>query len=334
MKKRYDGRQTVILILSAFAIAYFCCTTDNSDNPDHMSSLPEHAKRYGIYVFDPASGETSLVYSSENSIHRIHENPEGTRLVFCEYFGSDVFHHSEICIINTDGSGFKRVTENTWLDSYPSWSPDGSRILYLSWPDYPQNTMDIFVMNAEGAGAVELYDSGFHDADCHWVDSRIVFTRESQIWIMDDDGSNARQVTHDERAGEDGAGLPFGDYDPRLNPAGTMICFDRMVDDQNPSGNWNFYLVYPDGTEERAITNTGWQQFMAEWSHTGNRILFTVAAMNGEGLYDLYMMNADGSDLSEITPSNWPALFLCSHGIFSHDDSKIYFVGEWWEQGT
>jgi hypothetical protein len=46
---------------------------------------------------------------------------------------------------------------------------------------------------------------------------------------------------------------------------------------------------------------------------------------------DLYIMNPDGSEPVDIIPSNWPQEFLCSHGVFAQDDSKIYFVGEWWE---
>jgi hypothetical protein len=53
--------------------------------------------------------------------------------------------------------------------------------------------------------------------------------------------------------------------------------------------------------------------------------------MNGNGLYDLYMVNPDGSDLANITPADWPTELLCSRRIFSLDDSLIYFVGEWWE---
>ena len=139
-------------------------------------------------------------------------------------------------------------------------------------------------------------------------------------------------MTDYELAGQQGnANLPFGDYDPRLDPTGTLICFDRMVHDQSTSGNWNFYTINTDGTGEAAITDTGWQQFMAEWSHRGDQLLFTVASMGGEGLFDMYIMNPDGSDLTNITPPDWPAELLCTHGVFNHDDSIIYFTGEWWE---
>jgi len=322
-------RPLFLPLCAAVAVLISC---GNDPAGPEVADMPEHDKRFGLYSLDLTTGEVELIYSSDNSLHKIHENSEGTMFVFQENFGDNTFVDSEICLINSDGSGYQRITDNTWLDAYPSWSPDGTQILFLSWPDYPDNTLDIFVMNADGTNPVELYDSGYHDADCHWVGSKIVFTRESQIWIMDENGTNAEQVTDYALAGQWGnADLPFGDYDPRLNPSGTLISFDRMVDDQNPSGNWDFYTISPDGTGETAITSTGWQQFIAEWSHAGNRLLFLVAGMGGGGIYDLYTMNPDGSDLTNITPQDWPAEFLCTLGIYSLGDMKIYFVGEWWE---
>ena len=324
--------RTSMLLLCSVAFLLSGCASSPSA-PD--TTTPEHDGRYGIYRMDRATGVVELIYSSENSIHRIHENPAGTKLVLRQDFGDDVFTDSEICLINPDGSGYERLTDNTWLDAYPCWSPDGSKILLLSWPDYPDNTMDIFLMDWNGANPAELYDSGYHDGDCSWTGSRIVFTRESQIWIMDDDGTDATQVTDYALAGQQGnAELPFGDYDPRLDPSGTLICFDRMVDDQFTSGNYDFYTIGPAGAGEAAITDTGWQQFIAEWSHAGDLLVFTLAAMGGGGIFDLYTMSPNGSNLSNVTPVHWPAEFLCSHGIFSHDDSCIYFVGEWWESGN
>jgi hypothetical protein len=42
-------------------------------------------------------------------------------------------------------------------------------------------------------------------------------------------------------------------------------------------------------------------------------------------------MNANGTGYENITPAGWPAEFLCTHPVFSEDDSRIYFVGQWWE---
>jgi Tol biopolymer transport system component len=56
-----------------------------------------------------------------------------------------------------------------------------------------------------------------------------------------------------------------------------------------------------------------------------------VGAIDGEGKYDIYMMNADGTNTQNVTPDYFPAAFLCHTPIFSSDDSRIYFIGEWYE---
>ncbi len=318
------------LLVSTAALLLLGCEKEEPSGP----LQPEHVGQYGIYSFDQISGEVNLLYSSDDPIRKICQDPSGDEIVFRLDFGDDQFTDSEICVINSDGSGYRRLTSNSWLDAYPSWSPDASRILYLSWPDHPDNTMDIFLMDPDGQNQEELYDSGFHDGDPCWEGGKIVFTRENQIWIMNSDGTGAEQLTYYELAGQQGsADLPFGDYDPRLNPSATLVCFDRMVDDQVPSGNYDFYTILPDGAGETAITDTGYSQFMAEWSRAGDRLVFLLAAIEGVGFYDIYTMNPDGSDVINITPADWPPDFLCMYPVYSWDDSRILFVGQWWESG-
>jgi hypothetical protein len=43
------------------------------------------------------------------------------------------------------------------------------------------------------------------------------------------------------------------------------------------------------------------------------------------------VMNSDGTDNHSITPDYFPAAFLCHSPLFSADDSRVFFVGEWWE---
>jgi Tol biopolymer transport system component len=83
-----------------------------------------------------------------------------------------------------------------------------------------------------------------------------------------------------------------------------------------------------DGTQETRLTSTGYAQGLASWSHSGDRMVYGVAAIGEAGKYDMYMMNADGSENHDVTPGYFAANFLCHSPIFSQDDLEIYFIGE------
>jgi TolB protein len=55
----------------------------------------------------------------------------------------------EIYVINPDGTGLKRLTNNRVWDDGPVWSPDGKMIAFLSWRD---GYGEIYVMNSDGSG--------------------------------------------------------------------------------------------------------------------------------------------------------------------------------------
>jgi hypothetical protein len=40
-------------------------------------------------------------------------------------------------------------------------------------------------------------------------------------------------------------------------------------------------------------------------------------------------VNANGSDIENLTPNYFPPDFLCQFAIFSPDEMEIYFIGEW-----
>ena len=56
---------------------------------------------------------------------------------------------SEICIVNSDGTGLVAVTDNAVEDYSPAWSPDGSKIAFVSQGD-------IFTINPDGTGLAQV----------------------------------------------------------------------------------------------------------------------------------------------------------------------------------
>jgi len=81
--------------------------------------------------------------------------------------------------MNADGSNQTRLTNSPGSDLSPAWSPTGSKIAFHSTRD---GNEEIYVMNANGTGAVNITNDGAFDAgpscvarwikDCFYVGSR------------------------------------------------------------------------------------------------------------------------------------------------------------------
>ena len=311
---------TVILSL-IFLVAAGCAASPQT--------LP-HQGAWGIYRLDLETQSVVLVRDFGGmEISSLHLDAAGNKFAFSGIPMDVMDADSELYTLDIRTLELEQLTDNDAEDYYPVWSPDGSRIAFLSMRD---GTMDIFVMNTSGDDVGKLYDSGGHDADIDWVGDSIAFTSGSAIWIMDENGSGPQQVTFPPHAGEWGsANLPRGDYDPRISPDGGRIVFERLEDAEAPNGGYNFFLIAPDGSGETRLTDTGYAQGIANWSRSGDRLVWIVAAIDGSGKYDIYMMNADGSGRQNITPDYFPPDFLCHDPLFSPDGAGIYFIGQYWE---
>jgi Tol biopolymer transport system component len=76
--------------------------------------------------------------------------------------------NDEIFLINADGTGLTQLTSNEWeWDKHPSWSPDGSQIVF--WSNRDTQRKQIWVMNADGSNLRNLSNNNFNDWDPVWV---------------------------------------------------------------------------------------------------------------------------------------------------------------------
>ena len=184
-------------------------------------------------------------------------------------------------------------------------------------------------------------------------DGLIVFQSDrggqSDIWIMEADGSNQRNLTQDKAedlfpswsrdgkkiawtrggrtpAGEiwimnlDGSGKiqvtsnGFADYNATWSPDNSEIIF------QSPrvGGRSDLFAIRVDGTGERQLTNDPASDIGPDWSPDGSRVLF---ASNRTGHYAIYTMNPDGSEVRKLTEDFREAAI----GGWSTDGTQILF---------
>jgi TolB protein len=72
-------------------------------------------------------------------------SPDGSKIAFT----SDRDGNPEIYVMNRDGSGLRRMTNNPAIDVTPTWSPSGNQ---LAWVSDRTGNPHIYIMNADGTG--------------------------------------------------------------------------------------------------------------------------------------------------------------------------------------
>ena len=76
--------------------------------------------------------------------------------------------NDEIYTVDADGGNLRRLTSNSWeWDKHPSWSPDGSQIVF--WSNRDTTRRQLWVMDADGSNQRRLISSDSNDWDPVWV---------------------------------------------------------------------------------------------------------------------------------------------------------------------
>ena len=131
-------------------------------------------------------------------------SPDGTKILFTSHPTSDDpinSVHAEIYTINLVGTGMTRLTFNNYEERAPSWSPDGSRIVFMARVGTRGgNAFEICVMNADGTNFAQLTDNAVFEGTPTFSPNgqKIVFHRSpapQQMWMMNADGTGQTQLT-------------------------------------------------------------------------------------------------------------------------------------------
>ena len=203
-----------------------------------------------------------------------------------------VYADYELYTSNADGSDIKRLTNIPGYDAEATVSPDGKKIVFTSERD---GDLDLYSMDIDGKNVKRLTDAiGYDGGAFYSPDSKMIVYRRSspetpaeiarykellaqklvvptvfEIWVMNADGTNKRQVTN----------LAAASFAPFFTPDGKRIIFctnyfDPEKANRRRQPNFDLALINVDGTElERVTFNETFDGFPI-FSPDGKKLVF------------------------------------------------------------
>lgn len=203
--------------------------------------------------------------------------------------GRILFHSirsGNLDIYRIDKNGAMRLTDNPARDERPVWSPDGSKIAFVSDRD---GNKEIYIMDSDGKNQRRLTSNDWEDQSPSWSPdgSSIVFESNrggaTNLYIMDIESRGLKKITD--------YGLKQVAGIPSWSPDGKYIVFT--------SNKWFGYQVSSiivDGSGEKKLTDRG-GNCEPVWSPNGKEIAFV--SRNGKAR--IWLMDTDGINQRQLT---------------------------------
>jgi Tol biopolymer transport system component len=203
----------------------------------------------------------------------------GHRIVFHSDPGGD----SRLSLMRPDGSDLTLLSDTVAGYPFGAWSPDGSRVAFLSG-SFGEGAL--LVINANGAGESHVTGIEAHPPEWSPDGTELVFEAvKGGIYSVGVDGSALTR-------------LAIGGSGPTWSPDGTRIAY--FSDD---AGNFDLYVMRSSGADPQRLTSDPADDVSPAWSPDGKRIAF-VSERHGNS--DLFVIDADGSHERRLTEDRAP----------------------------
>lgn len=283
-----------------------------------------------IYVMGSNGGrQMRLVGDAENGASYPAWSPDGSQLVYSyghSWLTSGVDADDEtlnndldLYVMNADGTGVRQITETEALEIGAVWSPDGSRLAYLS-PTTVENGeisgQDVYIIDPDSLSTNRLTETEGNEWDLAWSPdgTQIAYSLylddgTQDVWVMNADGTEPRQITTNGNS-----------WSPSWSSDGSQLVFNGYFDD-----SMGIYIMNADGSDLRKVINTNHFEAMPSFINGDTEVIFTSWA---DGFGQIYRVPVTGvEDTSEAVNLSSNTALNVRDGVISPDGSQILFVG-------
>ena len=258
----------------------------------------------------PQDAKGELAYDSAPYV-----NPVTSKIVYATLrhgvygFGARAYRGLQIATAELDGSDYRRLTESDSRDLNPAWSPDGTRIAFVS--NRGDRYFRVYIMDADGSNVVEAAPYGATRPERPlWSPDgfRLAFRLQGHLYTAPAVGGGAQGVGSPTTLD----GLTW--TDPAWSPDGEWLAFSH----REPLPEWPMqsetismvrpgFTAEPDASASRKVIRLArvdggsMQLDNLSWAPDGATLRFTAFLGENAHAYALYQVLTDGSGLTEIT---------------------------------
>ena len=232
------------------------------------------------------------------------ENVNTNVIVFSRHTGPNW----QIWVKNLDTKQEVQLTYSPVDKKNPQWVVENKNVFYRT------ANSEIYLLDIETKSEKKILHrfGAIMDQRCSKNGQTIVFSRlrpdlmdDSDIWISDLSGENARCLTHE-------VGLQ---YCPVFSPDAGQIAFVSS----NKEGGQTIYIMNSDGQSKRELTKGNFFDVSPSFSPDGKYIAFSS---NRNGTYDIWQVDVATGGLKQLTNS----LGIDTSPVFSPNGENIAFV--------
>ncbi|MDH5647580.1 MAG: hypothetical protein OEZ01_16335, partial [Candidatus Heimdallarchaeota archaeon] len=252
-----------------------------------------------IYLLDSFSLKTKQLTSTPLDENCPAWASNGEMLIYSA--GVEKPYFRKLFLVDTEGTNNRQLTFGESDDIHPAWSRDGKKIAFAS---SRLGNHSIFVMNANGKNINKITSNDYTDYFPAWSPDgkQIAFSSNrpfdedntyfdylgSNIFIMNEDGSNIIPITAD----------AYSNSNPDWSPDGKFIAFNS-----GRSGSSNIYLYSLENKKVAQLTNSPSINGVPKWSPDGKFIFFNSDRDNVTQIFSIYKINVDSKEITRLTNS-------------------------------
>jgi len=209
------------------------------------------------------------------------------------YYTSDRTGHKEIWMMDPDGKNQRQITRFNNISTYPTISPDGSKVAFTSWV---KGQPAIFIFSVDPVRDLRYYNqaASVNQAGSFTPDGKqIVYASSAgtgrccRIFAANLDGTGFRPISSSSAI----------EVEPKVNPkTGTDIVFSS-----GRSGPQQVYRMSMDGGDVERLTPGIGEASNASWHPDGQRIVFAWTQGYSTGAFNIFTMNVATKEYVQLT---------------------------------